>query len=239
MSRRHGWIAACLLVGWASAAVSAPPAPKLRDPEAQARVERVLADATSRDALDRFTGVSPAVCVASGPGTELCEWRMGSRDAGWASLAGAIGSKARINLLCDLPTDGAPRGRGACSAHPKRSNRSAWVMPRGIDTKGARPSCESKRQARQRYGRIANAALAEAVTLVELSRLVGAAPDQCTESASQLRVCLWRASSHTWGHGTLVMSIDAPKRKKIRMECRLPTDGSRRAPDSCGVEVGV
>ena len=239
MSRGHGCIVACLLIGWASAAASAPRAPKLENEEGQARVERALADVTSRDALDRFTGVPAEVWVSSGPGTELCEWRLGKRDPGWAALATAIGSDDRINLLCDLPSDGAPRGRGACSVHPRRTNRAKWVMPRGIDSKGARASGESKRQARQRYRQIASAALAEAGTLVELSRLVGAAPDQCTERASQDRVCLWRTTSHTWGHGTLVMSIGAPKRKKVRMECRLPSDGRRRASDSCRVEVGA
>ena len=67
---------------------------------------------------------------------------------------------------------------------------------------------------------------------------MGAVPNECSPQSGGLQVCLWRASARTYGHGTLAMSIGAPKTKRVRMHCRLPTDGGHRAPDSCSVEIG-
>ncbi|MHC4448388.1 MAG: hypothetical protein ACYSXF_11520 [Planctomycetota bacterium] len=78
-----------------------------------------------------------------------------------------------------------------------------------------------------------------AVTLADLSRLVGAAPDECTAASGGLRFCLWRTTNRTFGHGTLAMWIGASKGKKIRLRCLLPDDGSPRRPGSCSAEVGA
>jgi len=57
--------------------------------------------------------------------------------------------------------------------------------------------------------------------------------------AQGLRVlCTWRATSGTYGHGTLAMSIGADMSKKVRLRCQLPADGTPRAADSCNVEIG-
>ena len=51
----------------------------------------------------------------------------------------------------------------------------------------------------------------------------------------RLRHCVWRAGNSSYGHGTLVASVAGEKRKRMRLECRLPRDGSSRAPGSCTV----
>jgi hypothetical protein len=96
-----------------------------------------------------------------------------------------------------------------------------------------------RRAARERVARRANATLAEARTLLEISLLIGEAPDECSPAEPGIRVCLWRATSRTRGHGMLAATIEAPSRKKLRLECRLPADGSAREPGSCKVEIGV
>jgi hypothetical protein len=98
---------------------------------------------------------------------------------------------------------------------------------------------ESREVVRSRYQDEADRAIAEAVTLVDLSRLVGAAPDECTAASGGLRFCLWRTTNRTFGHGTLAMWIGASKGKKIRLRCLLPDDGSPRRPGSCSAEVGA
>jgi hypothetical protein len=97
------------------------------------------------------------------------------------------------------------------------------------------------REARERVKREAHARIAAARTLVALSRLVGAAPDQCVPSPLDpgRQVCLWRATSQTQGHGTLAVSVLAPLQKKVRMSCELPLDGGPRDADSCFVEEGA
>ena len=76
-------------------------------------------------------------------------------------------------------------------------------------------------------------------TLVELSRLLGAAPNQCQSGSAGQQTCLWRTTSQTFGHGTLVVWIGATQRQKIRFHCILPTDGSERAPGSCSAHLGT
>jgi hypothetical protein len=142
-----------------------------------------------------------------------------------------------VNLICQLPSDGGPRGRGSCSAHPRRSNRCQFPIPTAPSTRRGEAR-KSSAQARARYKQLTNQALAQARTLPELARFMGALPNECLPPSGEFQVCLWRATARTYGHGTLVMSIGAPKRKRVRMRCRLPTDGSDRTPDSCSVEVG-
>jgi hypothetical protein len=200
-------------------------------------VNAVLAPAQGRDGITGFVGAPPSVCLASSPGAELCEWKMGRREPGYTAVAGAIGSDDYINLLCELPTDGRPRASDACSAYPQRSNRMSWNLPARSGRKGSRP-VESREVLRSRYQSEADEAIARAVTLVDLSRLMGAAPSECTAVSAGTRFCLWRTTSRTFGHGTLAMWIRASKGKKIRLRCALPDDGSPRQPGSCSAEVG-
>ena len=112
-------------------------------------------------------------------------------------------------------------------------------MPNRPATKGGGASASERRAQREELARRAAAALAQARTPLEISRLVGAAPDQCVSPQPGVLACLWRATSRTQGHALLAATIEAPQRKKLRLECRLPADGSARAPDSCRVEIGT
>jgi hypothetical protein len=96
-----------------------------------------------------------------------------------------------------------------------------------------------RRAARERVSQRAQATLAQAGTLLEISHLVGAAPDECVSAGPGLRSCLWRATSRTLGHGMLAATIEAPSRKKVRLEGRLPDGGTPRAAGSCKVEIGA
>jgi hypothetical protein len=193
----------------------------------------------TRAALESFIGRPPAHCIASGAGLDLCEWRLGNRDPAWASLAAAIDTAYRLNVLCEIPSDGSARAQGSCSVHPRRSERSGWAVPNLHPNRRGESTVSERRAARERLALRAEAALAKAETLIEISRLVGAAPDQCRSQGPGTRTCLWRATSQTQGHAILAAGIAAPKRKKVRLECRLPADGSARRADSCKVEIGT
>jgi len=235
MSRRH-WIVSCCLLAVAPACQSQPP--KSQVANASVGVNAVLAPAEGRDGITGFVGAPPAICVASSARTELCEWRMGSREPGYTAVARAIGSDDYINLLCELPIDGRPRANDACSAYPQRSNRMSWSLPARSARKGSKPVA-SREVLRSRYQSEADEAIAGALTLVDLSRLMGAAPSDCVVASAGTRFCLWRTTSRTFGHGTLAMWIRASKGKKIRLRCVLPDDGSPRRPNSCSAEVGA
>jgi hypothetical protein len=233
---RLAWIISCGCFVLAVGCPSQPP--KFQEPNERVGVNAVLAAALDQPAISGFVGAPPAACIASSPRTELCQWSLGARELGWASLARAIGTRDRINLLCELPTDGRRRTADACSAYPQRSNRVAWSLPAASGHKGSRP-VESREVVRSRYREEADRAIAAALTLVDLSRLMGAAPDECTAASGGLRFCLWRTTNRTFGHGTLAMWIGASKNKKIRLRCMLPDDGSPRGPGSCSAEVGA
>ncbi len=74
---------------------------------------------------------------------------------------------------------------------------------------------------------------------MELSRLMGIGPDECSQSAEVRHLdCSWRANSRTYGHAILAASIGVHSFKKVRLECTLPDDGSARSPGSCSVSIG-
>jgi hypothetical protein len=52
-----------------------------------------------------------------------------------------------------------------------------------------------------------------------------------------MRSCSWLATGRTYGHGTLAVSLAAPVREKIELQCALPADGTPRATGSCRVAV--
>lgn len=89
-----------------------------------------------------------------------------------------------------------------------------------------------------RPGPLALLILADARNAFELSALVGDAPDYCQSEIGEQVHCLWRTTAATYGHGTLAMTIGAPFRKKVRLSCRLPVQGSPRGAKSCVVTIG-
>lgn len=194
-----------------------PPLEPPTDP--QPAIEQVLGAYSTALAISEIVGPNPRICVATGAGTELCEWPLGKRDRGWEPLADAIATSDRINLLCELPPAPSPREPESCTVHPRRSNRYSW---KGV---------QGEQQA------VAAAALDAARTLPDMSRLMGAAPESCVGAAEGLR-CLWRTDDQTFGHGTLAVWIGAPLSKKVRLRCIFPADGSPRRVEACAAEIG-
>lgn len=206
---------------------------------ARAQDVDVLAAQRTRAALEASLGRPPARCIDSNPGLELCEWQLGDRDLAWKPLARSIDSDSRINVLCEVPTDGSARAPGSCSVYPRSSDHSRWALPNLHPSRRGDGTVADRRAARERVTRRAEATLAQARTLLEISLLIGEAPDQCLSAQPGIRICLWRATSRTLGHGMLAATIEAPRRKKLRLECRLPADGTPREPGSCEVAIGV
>lgn len=219
-------------------AVACKSPPHEQKPSAQVPVNHLLINYSDKQELSDFVGVVPSVCLQSTPTTELCEWRVSARASGWRAMANAIGTGDRLNLICELPISGEPRVSRSCTIHPRRSNRYSWKLPSAAGTKNS-SSREAVADVKERYRNTANQWMAEANTLPLLSRLMGAIPDECSRSTEKEQYCTWRTTNHTFGHGTLMVWIDAKKRKRIRLYCTLPTDGSPRAPNSCHAEVGA
>ena len=70
--------------------------------------------------------------------------------------------------------------------------------------------------------------------LEELSRLLGALPNQCKPAGDGQETCLWRTSAVTYGHGRVAASVPVPGSKRVDLLCALPLDGSfRQSGDSC------
>jgi hypothetical protein len=230
------WAVLAICLTAAAMACSSPPKEKVR--ESQSRVHQVLAPYRGKNDLSAFVGDPPAICLKSSPTTWLCQWRAGRRQPGWDSLAAAIRTNDYINLLCELPLDGSARAADSCTAHPRRSNRFSWEYPKKKG-KGARIKPEEIARMREQNRKIADQAIANATTLVELSRLMGTTPDWCSPRAEEQQLCLWRTTNQTFGHGTLAMWIGESKRKKILFQCALPTNGTKRAPGSCTADVGA
>jgi hypothetical protein len=212
--------------------------PYTEDPNAQARLDLALAGYETKQALSEFVGAAP-YCIQSSTTDELCEWQAGRHLPGWRALAASINTRDRVNLICDLPLSGGPRASDSCSVHPLRSNRYSWKVPASAPTKGSGGQQESAAEVRRLHRELVDRWMSEADTLVRLSRLMGAIPNECRPRPPGAQICLWRTTSHTFGQGTLVVWIGASKRKKIRLQCTLPTDGSPRQPDSCFAEVGA
>ena len=194
-------------------------------------VDLILRGASTSEEISDLLGKGSDGCVGIPAARELCSWSLGRHDSTWARLASSVPTRDRINLLCELPGDGSDRSERSCTAHPKRSNRDRWKINTG------KKGVASRAKVRKKHTALAVAQIESATNVIELSRLVGARPDECHGSGASM-TCVWRASKFTYGHGTLAASIRAPLRKKVRMICRVPSDGGARRPDSCSVEIG-
>lgn len=218
----------CIAAGPSTPAQAEEPAAAGRD-----AVEAFLCDARSKEAVDHAVGGVPYMCATGPRGEQICTWQLSKRNVGWKSLAPTIPTSSRINLVCGFEADG-QRLRGGCSVRPRNSRESEWyVAPR--QGKGSRAKLE-RRKKRQDALERSEAALATALTVGAVSRLVGQGPDRCTASSDGYYSCLWRASRSTYGHALLAVQIDTDK--KVHLNCRFPWDGGDRAPDSCYVSIG-
>jgi hypothetical protein len=212
------------------------PPPRSEIESSRAQVNRLLAGMRTQQELSAFVGSQARVCVEATPSGRLCEWRLSSRDPGWAELATSLATEDRINLLCVLPVDGSDRTEDSCAAFPRRSNRVLYPIPTQLPRPGSTPGQENRVEAKARHERTANADLARAKTLLELATLMGAAPDSCVDPGDGTRSCAWAATSYTYGHGTLVRSLSLEAQKKVWMRCVLPADGGPRQAGSCHLE---
>jgi hypothetical protein len=212
-------------------------APKALAADAQTQADLLLLSYPDKEALNGFVGDFPELCIQDTESTELCQWQASDRSPGWRDMARAIGTRDRVNLICELPLSGSPRAKGSCSIHPRRSNRAAWESQKRTG-KGARMASDTSRvQAQNR--RTVSRWMAEADTLLAMSRLMGALPAECLSRSPMEQICTWRTNARTFGHGILAVWIDASKTKKIRLRCAFPKDGGPRSPESCHAQVGA
>lgn len=182
--------------------------------------EAPLAARETKAELVAFVGLSPASCVATGRGSELCAWRrIGKTSSAWPELAGSVASDQRLNLLCELPIDGRPRDVGSCTVHPCQ----------------AESSSESSGGSSQSAAASARARFAAATDVVALSRLVGDGPERCMSATAGTRLCSWRVTSASSGWGVFALASGIQKRLVLR--CELPESGEARAADSCSVDL--
>lgn len=229
----YRWVVGCLAL---CLGVAGPTGATIDQTDSQ-RIRGVLGAVTTRTQLDAFAGKAPERCLSSMTGFELCEWWLAKADAGWKPLAQALETRYQLALICELPIDGSARGDFSCGAYPRDSNRDSWKV--STTERGRRRKASEITRERDHNLHRALEQLSSARTLAALSSMVGAIPDECSVVGSGLRLCLWRTTALTWGHGTLATTIGASYGKKVRMDCYLPEDGRLRDPDTCHVEVGA
>lgn len=207
--------------------------------EYQVAVEEFLAEARTKSTIRDKVGVRAGNCLESSATTEICQWSLRDREWGWQPLAQAIRTRDRVALVCELPIDGSPRAAGSCTAHPQRSNRRLFTPKGAGPGRNPKGGLRNKRAASRDENRaIAQSWLDGAGTLAEMSHLLGALPSVCEPPVNDERTCIWRATARIYGHGTIAASIEAAGSKKVRLHCRFPIDGSRRAAGSCDARIG-
>lgn len=180
-----------------------------------------------------FAGANPERCVPVDRPTVICVWSLSRQEVGWAPLATALDTGDRLNLVCQFPADGTPRAPASCSVHPRRSNRAWYRAQRHGHTSGARKSKRSDDDFEQGAQHL----LDRAVTVFDLSTLVGDAPESCVFGDDEA-FCVWRTDASTYGHGTIALTIGASFSKKVTLSCRVPLAGGARSPDACTAAIG-
>ena len=224
---------AFVLGSGASAAEDWPPAEKMKNSVGMTRFavgpHRTLSE------MNVFVGSVPERCEEISNTTRICLWSLSKAEPGWHPLAAALATGDRLYLLCEFPKGDGPREELSCSAHPKRSNR-AYFRSR-LRKNDKRMSRTIRDKIAEEEAEKSNALLDEALTVFELSTLVGDIPDQCYTNAETV-YCTWGSHKGTYGHGTLAMAIEASFSKKVKLLCSLPADGEDRKKDSCQVAIG-
>ncbi len=164
----------------------------------------------------QVTTLDPARCTWSRAGYEVCVWKLGDRNGAWYALAESIPTKARVNLICEFPANGAPRER-ECAPLPAVSPPTT-----GSSSRRVRISA-SEAQSR----------LDAAGTVWELTMVVGDVPERCSNVDANTKFCVWRATGHTQGFATLV-----PLLEKRARPAQLHAAG-RRQPARAGQLQGA
>jgi hypothetical protein len=159
------------------------------------------------------------------------------RVAAWRSGYGLADSRAfawyrvsaELNVVCDLPTDDGPRERDSCHVFPR------VALPYEVALRRAAPDVAAGTGAGATRAGEAARALESAITLRELSLLVGSAPGECLRKSRTHQLCRWQSSNQTPGHALIAAVIDEDRR--VVLACRLPYDDAPRDQDSCEVSL--
>jgi hypothetical protein len=160
----------------------------------------------------------PERCVHSRPGYEICGWILSAKSPSWRPLADAASTNYKLNVLCELPTAaGVQRQLDSCGVYPRIA----------LPYEQARSVSERKLEATQ--------SLASALTLFELSQLVGSAPEECWKRSATHQRCTWLVSDQTPGHALIAAVIGEERR--VRLLCFVSYDGEARSPGSCRVTL--
>ncbi len=189
----------------------------------------VLASHRTLSELRGFLGTQRASCVDSRPGYALCGWQLSKRESAWKPLAESIGTRYRLNVLCEVPIDDAPRGSDSCYVFPRVALSYDSALKRAAPDLARSPSDVATRASE------AARALASATTLFEVSRLVGAPPDRCLRRSQDRQLCRWVLSDQTPSHALIAAIID--EGGKVVLGCSFPYAGLPRDEDSCAVRL--
>lgn len=224
MTRRvggaSGWglaagAAGALLV--ASCASAPPDAPPLAEFEAAATKAEVV----------RLTGIPPSRCTWSRPDFEICTWRLANRNPAWWTLAPSVGTKYQVNLVCEFASDGS--ASVPCSVYPRKA-RPLAATPAVAAAGSGEPSGQV--DAATARGE-AQSLLDSALTVREMTELVGDAPDRCAAPDERDRLCTWRIGNQAQGYEIVAATLGASGR--VQLSCRFPGDGGARESGSCQV----
>lgn len=192
---------------------------------------------STRRELSDLIGKEPTTCVAADSHSELCSWYVGQGYPAWKTLAGSIGTRDLVVVLCVLPADGGARTKDSCTVHAARSRPLAMSEPTAEDQAGSGDAVEASAPADPGAARLeaeraqATRLLSNARTLVEISQLLGWAPDSCTATSAVEQMCLWRLTP--WREGWAIAAALAGTTGRATIFCELPLRGGSRGPDSC------
>ena len=177
--------------------------------------------AATRTDVSRQLEASPRHCLALTPESEVCEWRVGESDPRHEEFSTHLGVSDLLAVICVFPASAAPPDVDHCWLQQRRSNRGQYrVMSK------AQPKLTMR----------AFSHVQDAGTLFEMIRLLGQLPEGCLERGVE-RVCEWRLSNKSYGHGTIARVAAADPHRKVRWICRFPIDGGSREARSCKGEA--
>lgn len=200
------------------------------------QVSALVAEARTRDALESLTEIEPFACVDITSTSELCQWNLGKRQAIWKPLARALETRHTVALVCELPKDGTQRSENSCQAFPRASNRSFFRDPRGGKSNRLNRTRRDRRE--RELQQLADTAVEGAETMTELVSLIGAIPESCVlDTGTNTRLCSWRLTNRTLGHGTVATWLDVVDSKRLRFDCELPSEGGPRKAGSCRARI--
>lgn len=220
----------------APAAGGAEEIPGMSDRYVRQQVSTLLAEAMTRDALEKLTEAEPFACVDITSTDQLCQWNLGKRQPIWKPLARALETRHTVALVCELPKDGTQRSKNTCQAFPRASNRNFFRDPSGGKANRLKRRKHAQRE-RELRG-LAGTAIEQAETMSELVALIGAIPESCAlATGGNTRLCSWRLTNRTLGHGTVAASIDVVDSKRLRFDCELPSEGGPRKAGSCRARI--